>query len=294
MRKTLLTSISLVLAFTVAVLGVGEVLSAPAQSSIGSPPLELAAISVSFKDSSHRKIAGWFSRGLPGRGSILLLHGVRSNRRQMLDRAIFLHASGYSVLLVDLQGHGESGGDRITFGYREADGVKAAIEYLRDTAPEEKIAVIGVSLGAAAFTLSGTTPPPSAVILESMYPTIVEAVSDRLQIRLGSAGEVIAPLLLLQLPLRLGIGTDDLRPIDHIGSIGAPLLLVSGTQDHHTTVKETQRLYEAAKEPKELWLMEGAAHVDLHAFSPLAYEKRITDFLGKYLKPKPGSEHALR
>jgi len=284
MRKTLITTTALVLAFTLAVFGVGEVLSAPSKSIIGPPPSELAAKSVSFADSSGRVIAGWFSRGQPGQGSVLLLHGVRSDRRQMLARAMYLHSSGYSVLLVDLQGHGESGGDRITFGYREAEGVKAAIKFLRDTAPKEKIAVIGVSLGAAAFTLSSATPPPSAVILESMYPTIEEAVSDRLQIRLGSAGEIFTPLLLLQLPLRLGIGAEDLRPIDHIASIGAPLLIISGTEDRHTTVKETERLFDAAKEPKELWLVEGAAHVDLHAFRPHAYEERISAFLRKYLR----------
>jgi len=164
MRKTLITTTALVLAFTLAVFGVGEVLSAPSKSIIGPPPSELAGKSVSFADSTGRVIAGWFSRGQPGQGSVLLLHGVRSDRRQMLARAMYLHASGYSVLLVDLQGHGESGGDRITFGYREAEGVKAAIKFLRDTAPKEKIAVIGVSLGAAAFTLSSVTPPPSAVM----------------------------------------------------------------------------------------------------------------------------------
>jgi fermentation-respiration switch protein FrsA (DUF1100 family) len=51
----------------------------------------------------------------------------------------------------------------------------------------------------------------------------------------------------------------------------------------HTSVAETKRIFAAASEPKGLWLVEGAAHEDLHAFNPQAYEFRVSDFLFKYL-----------
>jgi alpha-beta hydrolase superfamily lysophospholipase len=71
--------------------------------------------------------------GDAGRGAVLLLHGVRSYRRSMLSRAIFLHDIGYSVLLINLQAHGESAGKRITLGYLESRDVVAAREFLRRT-----------------------------------------------------------------------------------------------------------------------------------------------------------------
>jgi fermentation-respiration switch protein FrsA (DUF1100 family) len=54
--------------------------------------------------------------------------------------------------------------------------------------------------------------------------------------------------------------------------------------DRHTTLAETKRIFESANEPKELWVVEGAAHVDLHAFEPDVYQKRISAFLAKYLR----------
>ena len=200
----------------------------------------------------------------------------------MVERARLLAGNGYAVLLIDLPAHGESSGDRITFGLREAEGVKAALAYLRQELPGERIGVVGVSLGAASFVLSKAEPPPNAVVLESMYPTIAAAVTDRLTRRLGNAGKILAPVLLWQLPLRLGISADDLRPIEAIASVKAPVLVASGTKDEHTTLAESRRLFEAAREPKEFWPVEGAAHVDLYAYSPKAYESRVLPFLAKH------------
>ena len=61
------------------------------------------------------------------------------------------------------------------------------------------------------------------------------------------------------------------------------MLIVAGSADRHTTRAETERLFAAAAAPKALWIVEGAAHVDLHAYAPAEYERRIGDFLGAYL-----------
>lgn len=260
--------------------GAGVALSYPAKRSVGVPPVNSSLESVTINGS----ISGWFSPGKPGFGAVLLLHGVRSDRRQMLERSRFLQATGYSVLLIDLPAHGESHGERITFGYREAEGVRSALHFLNQTLPHERTAVIGVSLGAASLVLANCNPTPSAVVLESMYPTIDEAVADRLGLRLGALGAKLSPLLLWQLPLQLGISPEQLRPIDHISELRAPVLIVAGTEDRHTLVEETKSIFAAAGEPKELWLVEGAAHVDLHAFNPQAYESRVSSFLSRYLQ----------
>lgn len=266
------------------VFGVGEVLSQAATRTVGPPPSDLHASDVRIPLSPSGTVAGWFAPGTAGAGAVLLLHGVRSNRTQMLGRAKFLHANAYSVLLVDLPAHGESSGERITFGAREGAGVLAALSYLRREAPGERIGVIGVSLGAAALVLSRPNPPPDAVVLESMYPGIAEAVADRLTIRLGPLGARVAPLLLWQLPLRLGVSPDELRPIDFVAELGSPVLVASGTEDLHTAWAETKSIFAAAAEPKELWAVEGVGHVDLHAIRPSAYEATVLRFMRRHLR----------
>jgi fermentation-respiration switch protein FrsA (DUF1100 family) len=266
-------------------LAVGEVLSRPAARVVGAPPPDLQVQAISFPTAAGDVVSGWISRGTEGRGAILLLHGVRSDRRSMLGRARVLARRGYSLVLIDLPAHGESTGERITFGLREGDGVRAALELMRRELPDERTGVIGVSLGAAAMVLSRASPPPDAVVLESMYPTIEEAVTDRLTMRLGPLGNAVAPLLLLQLPLRLGVSADRLRPIAALPALGAPVLIAAGTRDEHTTIAETERIFGAAADPKELWMVEGAAHGDLHAYDATAYEARVLPFLARYLRP---------
>ncbi|SDZ03995.1 Fermentation-respiration switch protein FrsA, has esterase activity, DUF1100 family [Nitrosomonas halophila] len=278
-----------VFAVTGSAIFIGDRLSQSAQRSVGMAPPDLPAESIILcippdsVDASAGYISGWLARGTPGMGVVLLLHGVRSDRRQMLGRAIFLFQSGYSVMLIDLPAHGESSGDRITVGYHEANGVRSAVHYLAELFPDEAFAVIAVSLGAAAFMLSQASPAPHAVVLESMYPTIENAIDHRMQQRLGSFGRLLTPLFLWQLPIRWGISPDQLRPIDALPALHSPVLIMSGAEDRHTPVSETQRLFDAANPPKELSIVAGAAHVDLHAFDPKGYESRVSTFLHKYL-----------
>ena len=201
----------------------------------------------------------------------------------MVPRARFLHRLGYSVLLIDLPSHGESEGDRITFGAREAAGVESALAYLASSRPNEPIGVIGVSLGAAAAVLSNPVRRPNAMVLESMYPTIEEATSTRLQHYLGPLGGVFTPALTVQLSLRAGISTEELRPITAIKRWSSPILIASGSIDHDTPLSQTLQIFDAANSPKELWIVDGADHVDLYRYSPEAYEARIAAFLAKYL-----------
>lgn len=237
---------------------------------------------VRLATSKRQPVEGWLMQG-KGKGAVLLLHGIRADRRQMLARARFLHEAGYSVLLIDLPGHGASPAPAITFGLREAEAVAASLDYLRRHYPEQPLGVIGVSLGAASYVLCTACPRVDAVVLESMYPTIEEAVEDRLRLRVGLAAPLLSKLLLWQLPLRLDIQPRQLRPIERMHGLAAPVLIASGDADQHPRIAETRRIFAAAARDKRLWVVPGAAHVDLHAFAPAEYEWRIKDFLARHL-----------
>ena len=64
---------------------------------------------------------------------------------------------------------------------------------------------------------------------------------------------------------------------------GAPLLLIVGEEDLHTTLAESRRLFAAAPEPKTLWVLPGAAHTNFHGFAGADYERRVLDFLAANL-----------
>jgi fermentation-respiration switch protein FrsA (DUF1100 family) len=219
----------------------------------------LEAEAIAFSSQSGSVIHGWLSRASTPLGSILLLPAIRANRLSMIGRAEFLRRAGYSTLLIDFQATGESAGDTITFGWRERLDVLAAVQYLSAKMPGQPVGVIGVSLGGAA---------------------------NRLEMRIGPLGRWLAPALLAQLRPRLGVAAADLRPADHIARLTCPILVIGGGRDQHTTGADTKLLFAAAREPKELWLIPDAAHVDSLTFAGDAYRRRILAFLKTALKRK--------
>ncbi len=62
------------------------------------------------------------------------------------------------------------------------------------------------------------------------------------------------------------------------------MLIISGMEDKHTPPKETQRMFDMAHEPKELWLVEGKGHVDFSKVLGKVYEERILEFLEEWME----------
>ena len=263
---------------------IGSVLVAPSNHAISQPPASLHVENVEFPSASGATIHGWFVAGQPGKGALVLLHGVHADRVTTVARAEFLSRAGYAVLLFDFQGHGESLANHITFGFLESRDATAAVNFVRQKLPGEKVGVIGISMGAAAALLAQPPLPVEAMVLEECYPTIYHATEDRMMERFGFLGRLATPLLLCQLKPRLGISLDDLKPIECARKNSVPKFFIAGSVDHLTTARESQDLFNAAAGPKQYWLVDGAAHVDLHAFARAAYETRVLAFLAENLQ----------
>ncbi len=153
----------------------------------------------------------------------------------------------------------------------------------------------GGQLGGAAALLGPRPLDLEALVLESVYPNIEAALANRLRAALGPrAGALFTPLLVpafkLLLPPLLGARANELRPIDRIGLVAAPLLIASGTTDRLTTPAETEALFGRAPKPKTLWMADGAAHVDLERFNPDQYWKTVLPFLSAHLRTAGGEQ----
>lgn len=256
---------------------VGGRLVAPVNRTVELPD-DFAVVDFQVESKSGSTIAGWKVSSEPGDPVVILLHPIRGNRNTMLGRARLFHENGFSIVMIDLQAHGESPGENITLGHREKHDVEAAFKYTRANFPNSKIGVVGSSLGGASALLASPL-NVDAMVLESVYPTISHAVYDRVEMRLGAIKYLVAPILLAQLPIRLGISNSDLRPIDFVGKVDCPVMVLAGDQDLHTPIEESQAMFDAAEEPKEMVVFGGAAHVDLLVYDPKLYETEVVAFL---------------
>jgi len=254
----------------------------PAPRTVGPPPDDFAAEDVSFASQSGSQIAAWHRRGEPGRGVVVLVHGIRSSRLGSLHRARLIAEAGFSTLLIDLQGHGESPGKQITLGHLERHDVRAAVAYARQQHPEEPVGVVGFSLGGAATALASPL-DVDAVVLEAVYPTIEQAVDNRTRRKLGACGTLASWALLVQLKPRAGISTLDLQPIKSLSQFDCPILIVGGGADDLTTPADTQQMFDAAPEPKGLCWFDDLGHHNYAARQPGRYREHVVEFLKRHL-----------
>jgi alpha-beta hydrolase superfamily lysophospholipase len=245
-------------------------------------PADFPATTVSIPGDGHTIAGSW--RDLGGDSPVvLLLHGFRGDRASMVPRARVLLDAGFSVLLVDQQAHGETPGSIITLGWRESKDVRAARDWIRARAPGRRVGVVGVSLGGAAVLLGDPPAGFDAVVLEATYPRLGRALDNRIGIRAGWLRKLLGPLLLVQIEPRLGVTPAQLEPIRCIAKLGAPVMIVGGSRDSHTTEEETREMFAAAAEPKALWIVDGAAHQDFARFDRAGYEANVVAFLSRYL-----------
>jgi alpha-beta hydrolase superfamily lysophospholipase len=261
----------------------GSKLVAPANREVGPPPADLSVESLSLPSKSGTRLSTWYIPAVDARATVVLVHGIGADRRIMLGRARMLHDAGYATVLIDLQAHGESPGGMITLGHLERFDVQAAVDFARQREPTHRIGLIGVSMGGAAALLAPKL-DLDALVIEAVYATIQDAVDNRVCLQCGGLSPLVTPLLLWQLGPRLGATAAELRPIDHIGAIGCPVLVVTGEGDAMTPVAESRRLFDAAAPPKELLVVEGAGHEDFLARDPAKYQEQVLKFFAKHLR----------
>jgi len=260
----------------------------------GEPSAHPAAFGGSYRDVTLRtrdgvEIAAWHL-GVPGADAgIVLVHGHESSRswelaRRFPELAATLQANGYQVVMIDLRGHGASGGERFSFGHLERLDVLAAIDLLVDEGVRPgQVGLLGVSMGGAtAIGAAASDPRVGALWADSAYADI-RSILER---RWPTASGLPLPFLsgaLLAHRLRFGFDLAAVRPEAEIAALGGlSLQLVHGTAD--TTVPYDHALRLAAASGADLWTLPGVAHAGAYGHDPVAYAGRAVEFFDLALR----------
>lgn len=112
-------------------------------------------------------------------GTVVLLHGVRLDKRSLAPLAPALADAGFRVVLVDLRGHGESTGRYLTYGSVEARDVTAVLDALEERAPLGPVGVFGYSYGGAVAVMTGALDPRvRAVVAASPFSSLRSVMTD--------------------------------------------------------------------------------------------------------------------
>lgn len=245
----------------------------PPRVAVPSPPPIEGLERIELVEPNGTKLRGWWVPS-KNRAAIVLVHGHGGNRAQLLPELEILVRHGYGVLAFDLPGHGESGGDLVTWGDREQASLTAALGFVsqRPNVDPQRIGALGFSMGGTTVVeVAAVDQRLKAIAVSGTYTTL----TDELNFEAARWGR------LSQIPVKMamesaGVAVDRVHPIDVICKIAPrPVLLIEGTHDQSTPVEMETRLFEAACEPKTHWLVPGAHHGDYARIDGPGYEQRL-------------------
>jgi fermentation-respiration switch protein FrsA (DUF1100 family) len=255
---------------------------------VGRAPMVAAS---TYEDVAHRTgdgvtLRGWYFPTRSDRAAIIV-HGKDSNRiggenRTIEKLADFLVATGYSVLIFDLRGNGDSDGDRFSLGYLERRDVAAAIEHLTGRGfREDRIALIGISMGAGTVLQSLLLHPNvGAVVADSSYADAPTIVTENLQ-TLAGVPSWFTPGVLLMANFAFGLDGGQVRPIEVVRAHPErAFLFIHCDGDELVAPHHARELRAASANPaSDLWMATACQHSWAFNNYPTAYEARLSAFL---------------
>ena len=199
---------------------------------------------------------------------MLYFYGVGNNMGDYnyLSRVAAFRQLGFSVLVFDYRGYGLSKGKFPNESQLYEDS-QLAWNYLRDVRqiPAEQILIYGESLGGAiALDLAVKNPDAGGLIMQNSFSSMEDAVRHETFLK-------FFPIDLLL--------TERFDSISKIRSLQIPVLFLHGSDDTVVSPEMSQRLYAAAPEPKQLFLIPGAEHVSIYRPGAGSYLKAIQRFV---------------
>jgi len=201
--------------------------------------------------------------------TILYFCGAGGNKSyyNYLARIEAMRQLGFSVLVVDYRGFGESKGKQHPNESQIYQDSQTAWNYLvkKRRIPAQDIIIYGESLGGAvAIDLAVKHPEAGGLIMQSSFTSMAETVKQQDWLRL--------------FPIDLLL-TQRFNSIAKIKKIQVPVLFIHGTADNIVPSYMSHRLYDSAPEPKQLFTVPQAGHFQIYKPGQNSYLAAIEEFI---------------
>jgi len=246
---------------------------------------------VSFTTNDSTLLKGWLIKPPDSSGpvpAIIICHGLGANKSDFTDLAVSLMRRGYLVLTFDFRAHGESGGGRSSLGLLEQKDIAAALGYLhaRKEADPKRIGVFGFSLGGAAAILAAAgTGKFAAVAADSAFTSLRDQAREAVTGFYHLPSFPFVNLAVLGYEMYFQTTVRNVAPESVIGKIApAPVFIIAGEGDEMIPAENGRRLFRAAQEPKEIWVIPVGGHGGTVAAAGDEYGRRVGEFFDRHLK----------
>jgi uncharacterized protein len=246
------------------------------------------SFSFPLADGSTRE--GWFFPGLRGAPTIVVAHGYRQQRADVLTLVTALQEQQFNAFLFDFTGHGTSPGVT-TLGYKETEELRSAVQALsgRDDVDPKRFGLWGADMGGyAVLRLAASDPRIAAIAVDNAYGDPRDMV--RVQVNRSGLTAIPGVSLFSDAGFRLLNFSFRHEPPVRMGMIqGIPKLFVE-SDDQPALASLLVRLFNSAPEPKQL-LSFRVGYADMSDEERKNYESQMVSF---FLQSLPMSAHASR
>jgi uncharacterized protein len=254
--------------------------------------VEMQDVSLTAADGITLK--AWFIQPADSNGkSVIILHGITSNRTDSTGFAEIFLNHGYAVLLPDSRDHGESGGDIATYGILEKYDVNLWTHWLR-----QRVAgctyLLGESMGAAiGLQATAVDPDLCAIAVESPYSTFRAYAYEHVggthtsPLFWRTIGRPVIEIAIAYTRLRYGIYLPDASPEAAVEHSHTPSLLIAGTADNVVLMHHAQELESICASHCALWIVPGAEHGRASTVAHAEFEQRILDWFQTHGESRP-------
>ena len=230
-------------------------------------------------------LRGWLVLPETGNGDcVITLHGVADGRRGTLGFARLFADNHYAVLMPDSRGHGESGGELVTYGLLERDDVHRWVDWLVASQHARNVFGMGESLGGGILLESLAVEHRfRAVVAESPFANFEEVAEYRVNQRLPFAG-LAKPFVwsgFLYARWRYGLDFYAADPAAIVANVATPILLIHGLNDTNIP-PEHSRLIALRNPHVALWLVPGATHTRAFAAAPEEFPGRVLGWFAEH------------
>jgi pimeloyl-ACP methyl ester carboxylesterase len=226
---------------------------------------------------------GWLIPSLRQAPVIILCHGYKSNRSELLTLAATLQENGYNLFLLDFRGHGSNPAKATTLGIRETADMLEAVKMLAGRAElnPNRLGIWGAGMGAyIALSTSVRSIRIKAMVIDSAYESPSQFVADQTPLVAGVDIFILKKFTLLGLSL-VTLGDPErssLRLLDSLESLqGRPKLFITNEQEPELE-NQTKTLFNRAPFPKEIQSMKSSGTGLLYGSDRKRYEVQVLDF----------------
>jgi alpha-beta hydrolase superfamily lysophospholipase len=228
---------------------------------------------------SNLKLQGWYVPVLNAKGTVALFHGHGGTKSGVIKEGEEFRKMGYNTLLMDFRAHGNSEGNTCTIGFKEAEDVKLAYDFIKNKG-EKNIVLWGISMGGAtvAKAIGDYELKPNKVILEMPFGSIVDAAEGRIRM-MKLPAEPLATLITFWGSVENGFWAFNMKPINYVKKITCPVLLQWGKNDPRVSQEETDAIFENIPTQKKLVVYDSCGHESLCKKETAKWVTAISAFL---------------